>query len=546
MNKKAIKILSILLTLALTIGLFAACAKKTDTTPTQTSATTTAKPTEATKDEAPEETSKITDKDITFTYWTGLSGHVSPTATNLGETPLYQEVQNRLGIKIEFLHPPQGQEAEQFNLMIASNELPDIIESSWLSYPGGPEKAIADGVILELTDVIIQHAPNLSKYFAQYPEHEKQVKTDTGRHYVFPFIRRDDVLLTWNGPQFRQDWLEELGLEVPTTISEWEDVLLAFKDKKGADAPFSYSGWLLGSSNSFLGAYGVGRSFYQENGTVKFGPIEPGFEEFLTLFRKWYAEGLLDPDFASQDGAAFDAKVTGGRTGAMLNTVGGGMGKFLSLMKDDPSFMLVGAPFPTLNKGETPKFGHKDFNYTPGAAAAITTQCKEVEIAAKFLDYAYGEEGHILFNFGIEGESFDWIDGYPKFNEYVTNNPDGLPLAHSMARYVRSNYAGPMIQDGRYFEQYMPFPAQIPAVEIWSIHDDSRRIPPITPTPDESQQLASVMTEVNTYVDEFFIRFIMGQEALDRFDQYVDQLKKMGIEDAIKIQQAALDRYNAR
>ena len=69
---------------------------------------------------------------------------------------------------MEYIHPNDQQTAEQFNLMIASDELPDVIEYDWTgrsagSYPGGPEKAIQDGVILELNDLIDQYAPNLKK-----------------------------------------------------------------------------------------------------------------------------------------------------------------------------------------------------------------------------------------------------------------------------------------------------------------------------------------------------------------------------------------------
>lgn len=58
----------------------------------------------------------------------------------------------------------------------------------------------------------------------------------------------------------------------------------------------------------------------------------------------------------------------------------------------------------------------------------------------------------------------------------------------------------------------------------------------ITPTPEESERFASIMSEVSTYVDEMFLKFVMGQESLDKFDDYVEQIKKMNIEEAIQIQ----------
>ena len=66
------------------------------------------------------------------------------------------------------------------------------------------------------------------------------IKTDDGHYYVFPFVRGDEALCHTIGPMLREDWLEELGLEVPTTIDEWHTVLTAFKEKKGASAPFTW------------------------------------------------------------------------------------------------------------------------------------------------------------------------------------------------------------------------------------------------------------------------------------------------------------------
>ena len=248
----------------------------------------------------------------------------------------------------------------------------------------------------------------------------------------------------------------------------------------------------------------------------------------MTTLAKWYKEGLLDPDFAAQDGKTYDAKITGGRVGVWFALAGSGIGRYTDTARpENPNFEITGGPWPTLNKGDIPLTGQKDHAYSGGASAAITTQCKEVEIAAKWLDYAYSEEGHMLFNFGIEGESYEMVDGYPKYTEYIVNNPEGLPMGYAMGRYMKSNYGGPFIQDRRYMEQYLKYPEQVKAIEIWSQHKGLLTVPPITPTPDESQRLSSIMNEINTYVDEMFLKFVMGQESLDNFDTYVEQIKKI-------------------
>ena len=115
-----------------------------------------------------------------------------------------------------------------------------MIEYNFLSdFPGGPEKAIGDGYILKLNDLIDQHAPNLKKFLQENPDIDKMVKTDNGSYYAFPFIRGDEYLRVFQGPIIRKDWLDELGLPVPETIDDWTAMLRAFKEKKGAAAPFS-------------------------------------------------------------------------------------------------------------------------------------------------------------------------------------------------------------------------------------------------------------------------------------------------------------------
>lgn len=75
---------------------------------------------------------------------------------------------------------------------------------------------------------------------------------------------------------------------------------------------------------------------------------------------------------------------------------------------------------------------------------------------------------------------------------------------------------------------------------------NERKMPLVTPTAEESSRYASIMNDVTTFYDEMVNRFIMGVEPMDNFDQFVETIKAMGIEEAIAIQQAALERYNSR
>lgn len=486
----------------------------------------------------------------TLTYWMELNSNVASNYTSMGETPFAQALQENTGITVEYQHPAVGQTQEAFNLLMSNADLPDIIEYSWINYSGGPEKAIEDEVIISLNDIIDQYCPNFKAFLEANPEVDKMVKTDDGLYYCFPFIRGDAKLMTSVGPMLREDWLEELNLEIPETIDEWHAVLTAFKEEKGAAAPFTYlygSGYLT-DNNPFAFAYGAPRGFFVgDDGTVQYGAITDGYRDYLQTMHQWMSEGLIDVDLATLTGDQVTAKITNGSAGASFGYCGSGMGVWTnSGQSTDPAYSLVPAPYPTLNKGDTPEFGQKDNDYVVTGAAAISDSCENIEAAARLLDYAYSEEGRFLYNFGIEGESYEMVDGKATFTEKVMNDPN-LSLAQSLSGYIRATYNGPFVQSGDYIDQYYALDNQKTAVVVWSSTNAKAHIlPPITATVDESSELSRLMNEINTYRDENTLKFILGTRSLDEWDAYVSEIQNMDIERALEIQNAALGRYNAR
>ena len=71
-------------------------------------------------------------------------------------------------------------------------------------------------------------------------------------------------------------------------------------------------------------------------------------------------------------------------------------------------------------------------------------------------------------------------------------------------------------------------------------------MPPITMSVDESTRYSNIMSDINTYVNEMVLKFIMGEEPMENWDAYVEKIKKMDIDKAIAIQEEALKRYNSR
>jgi putative aldouronate transport system substrate-binding protein len=536
MKKK--KVLTALAALLAVSTLTLACSKQEATTEVTTTPATSATTSAGTY---PVKT------DVTLSYWTPFNTSLNNLKSDYTDVPFYMELQKRTGIKLKYTLPPVGQEKETLNVLLASGDIPDIIEYSWKDFPGGPEKAINDGYILKLNDLIDQYAPNLKKFLSEHPEIDKQVKTDSGAYYVFPFVRGDESLKTFHGPMVRKDWLDELGLPVPTTIDEWYTMLTAFKEKKGAVAPLTINKNSFDPGN-FVGAWGTYNGFYHDDGKVKYGPMDSQYKDFLTTMRKWYVEGLIDKNFATADQKVIDANITTDKSGAANGNLGGGIGRLTPpLQANDPKGILAPAPYPALNKGEKSKFGQKDFDYTTINNAAISGSSKNAEMAVRLLDYGYSPEGSLFYNFGIEGTSYTMVNGNPQYTELILNNPDKLAPGQVIGLYARGNFNGPFVQNKLYIEQFNKLQEQKDALNIWPDTDAAAHLmPPITPTVEESAEFATIMNDVNTLASEMMLKIILGNEPPEAFDKYTAKFKSLKIDRAIEIQQAALDRYNKR
>ena len=485
------------------------------------------------------------------TYWVALSGNASQVVTNLAETPFAQKLMETFDCEIEYQHPAQGQAAEKFNVLIASGKLPDIIEYGWQGYPGGPQKAIDDNIIYPLN--LKKDAPNLKKFIESEQGVslgvDKMLKTDKGEYFGYPFIRGERYLQTSAGLIVREDWLSDLGLELPETVSEWEVVLKEFKEKKtNGNAPSI--GGLLNVQGGFIQAFGVATNgLYVEDGKVKYGAMEDGFKEYLILMNDWYNKGYIASDYVS--GTNEQSAMLNNEIGVMFGSCGSGIGRMMSATTDE-KFNVTGAKMPVLNKGDRPMYGSYQ-NAVTGIFGVITQDAQNKELCAKILDYGYSDEGMMLHNFGIEGESYELVEKegyngkYPKFTELITNNPEGLSMAVSMSRYTLSHAEGPFVQKREYMEQYAQLSQQQEALVRWMDNDASEHyLPPVTLTDEQYQEILTNEADITTYRNEMVNKFIMGQVSIDKFEEFRQGLKDRGIEKYLKYYQEAYDRYMTR
>lgn len=490
----------------------------------------------------------------TFTYWTPLPAAIATHVQSYNEVEMYKELEKKTGIHIDFIHPAAGQEHEQFNLMLASREYPDMVEYSWTNYNGGVQKAIDDNVIIALNDYLDELPSFKNTMTGGYELSEiyrKNSTTDSGQYFGFTALNTGNYRI-FGGPCIRRDLLKKYNLEIPETIDDWTNVLTTFK-KNGISIPLTgdISSICTGGELNFAGAFGVGGRWYVDNGKIKYGPMEDGFRDYLALMNKWYKEGLLDRDISTNQTALIDSKIVNGDSAALVNGyLGGALGKYLAQKEtDDPAWDIVGTPYPVLKKGDINEFPRMEADVGNTNIIAITTACKNPLKAAKWCDYFYSEEGLLLTNFGVEGKSYTMVDGKPVYAEDILNNKEGLSVNEAISLNCRATSPAPGFnQAGDYLEQYYKYEQQKESFKMWEANTNLGRvhkIPALFKTAEESDVLTSIEADLGTYVNEMIWNFISGEEALDNYGDFVNTLKKQfRIEECINIYQNVYDRYS--
>jgi len=444
-------------------------------------------------------------------------------------------------------------------LMLAANEPWDTMGGIEWAHPGRVSGAAADGIIVNFLDYK-DHIPNILDLFKKQPRLERELKTDDGALYSVGDVNLTSMSSIWFGPFVRRDLLKAVGIDaLPETIGEWYDALIALKN---ADLPhvFSYNLiWFAGYSNAFVSAWdGAGypqtdggmTMIVNDAGNIVYGCASPGYKAWLTEMNKWYNEGILDVDgFTNGDwGLTVTNMVTSKTVGGIhfLGSVGEADtgGKAL-----DESFDLTGAQYPVLNKGDKPRMGQWDPMGIPGEY--INTQSKYITEILDYLDMCYSDEAQIMANWGIEGKTYTVnAKGEREFTPYYlaegenNTNDEGLTRSQVRALYT----FGPRITDpDLWFIDNTQTKAQAEAIPLWNnIQRPANEIRFISFTEEETE-LSIKRVDLDTYVTQQMLQFIMGVRSIDTYDAYVDELKtRFAMDELVELYNVGFERYKNR
>ena len=560
--KSLSKILALGLSAAMTMCMLAGCGQAETDKPVESS---TAKESETqTADTASTEQESQADEPVAVTYplvtdvtldiYIAGGMDLSANYTDFDDTPFIQGLEEKTGVNLEVESAAVGSDVgTAFNLLLQEDELPDIIMGSAYGVSDLKEY-VEDGILRDITEYLPIYAPD---YWAILNSDEeiwarnRRIGSIDGEIPYFIGGRDNTFFNAWSGLMIRKDWLDELGLEIPETIEEFDEVARAFYEYNGSVITYRPGvAENFGFVASGVGAFaGNTMKYYVEDGEVKLGNAQPEWKEYLTWFNKWYEDGILDTNFSAAVGASLRQQALDQVTGIYAGD-SGNLDLFVKQAAEAGiDVEWIGIPGLVEEKGEMCHFSHAEYSSWNGYGSAfVTTDCSEEELitALQFLNYGYTEEGMLYCNFGKEGVSYELDEnGKPQFTDLVMNDPRGpMEARKDYTATTATGLASLFTYDCAavaFSEEYMQ------ALTAWNTNTDymSYMLPTLSYTDDEKSVRSDIRSAMSTYISEMALKFITGEEPLDNFDDFVKTLESMGLDQLLEIENAAYQRFMA-
>lgn len=463
----------------------------------------------------------------------------------------------------------------QYLSMMASGNYPDIIQ--WQhnnDYTGGVAQMYADGICIRLNEVIDQYMPNYKALLEANPHVAKTLMDDEGNYLYFTVINPlnsdlEKVAVTWWGLMMRQDWLDNVGMEAPTTIDEWYEVLTAFKegDPNGNgeldEIPFDAgsAGHLL-----FMPAFGIQNGWYvdPETGKVAYGQYTEKYKAYLETMAKWYAEGLLQNIYTDEVGtlaASADPNIYADLAGSWKGLSNYWEQRLPQVLEKNPNADFVAVQWPQYVNGNGEFYADRyGMGYGDRYSAVISTDCKNIEAAARLIDQMYTEEGTNCTTWGtIEGDPInpEWTGGHGTY----TVDENGVKHETEWANQMTENfYDGAFANKYRYAMSHVSFPRwgaadylaatreqrYVDSAMMWAKASNALEYPNAITLSTDAQKAVAEIENIGNYISEMTCKFITGVEPLTNFDTYMDNLQKMGIDNLVALYQEAYDSFMNR
>jgi putative aldouronate transport system substrate-binding protein len=484
----------------------------------------------------------IVTEHLTLTF----SGEKAPLAPEYDQLSLVKQWEQDTNIAIKWENLPTSTYQEKKNLLLAAGDLPDAFYNSGLTDVEIASQG-AKGTLIPLEDLIEEHAPNLAAIFEKRPDIRAALTAPDGHIYSLPKIEElglGAVPFFWS---INKAWLDKLGLELPTTIEEYEEVLRAFKTQdpngngKADEIPLSFINdwWCADAGDIFAAISGMPDNpdhRIVRDDTVIYTAAQEEYRDSIAQLHEWYADGLIDPEVFTQTDAQYLAKgqsnpdVLGSfvwwETEEVVGTDSAGDYVLLPPL-EGPAGQLVG-------RSNLSDIGRNGFSITRANEYPAATM--------RWVDRLYDPVMSAQVSWGPIGEGLEEnADGV------LTSILDAEDAAAGERRQKIAPDGPRAILADDFGTVVEPEPRAAQRLEdlqkVYLPYLEEQNLPPMYMTEDELDQLATLEADISTLVDEKRAEWIVRGGVEEEWDEYVSQLESMGLDDYVAVYQSAYDRY---
>lgn len=500
---------------------------------------------------------------------TGLISYPPSTESDPNKRTIFKRLEEQTNVHIDWTAIPNDQWGDKISLNMSDpNKLTDFVFTAGFS-DSNLLKYGEFGAIIPLEEYIDNYMPNLKSVFDKYPEYRIMCTDVNGHIWSLPWIEQlgseKTAIQTIDNMSFiNKKWMDFLGLEMPETVDEFEEVLMAFRDNASKlQKEFNIDGSIIPMScivndggqdpciliNGFGEGYGdpdKGRHIVvTDDQEVICSATEEGFKKGIEWLHKLYEEGLIDPEAFTQEWSTYVAKGKSGRYGVCFSWDVGNIDN----LKD-------WVPLPALT-ADTRNITPTNGSYTSGfdrGRCVVTSVAENPALVCAWLDQMYAPIQSPQNNWGTYGEDDDF-----DIFEMSTNDQGGdmlkhAPLGDASPVEVREAEAvgGPLAVLDEYYDVYVTCPddAQYRLDWIKDIYTPDMHTKYVYPnlfmSREDTETLSNLQADIEKTINRHKADWIMNGFTDSDWEKFKKDLDAYGLEEYLGLFQKYLDSYNAQ
>lgn len=450
----------------------------------------------------------------------------------------------KFNVDAKFILNTKDAHTEKLNLLIASNQLPDVIAPIMDTNA----KDIGPKGALVAIDEQFDKMPNAAKYMKKDKAIYTTMMASDSHIYFIP--RFSEIVDYKQVPMIREDLVKQVNLKTPETFKELYDTLKAIKAKNP-----NIVGIINRDKINFLNTYGpyfntdVGMYYNKAKDTWQYGPLHEGYKELLTVMNGMWKDGLMDKDFFTASVQQWEEKMVNGTAVFAVDygiraTNANDAHKKLKPEDKDFNWRLIMPLTTENNKTKRLNVAQSVGTFT---SWGISSNTKHLDRILKIVDFMFTNEAATLFQWGEKDKTYVEENGRKKFasNIKASYNPSGTIEPDNQLGINNTNFMRLTKDDGIIgFESSVAdmFARYKKEAEIY---ENNYKIN-LTFNEEQQEKLNNLSVNLQTMVTEATVKFITGGKPLSEMDKFLSDLEKNGAIEMEKIYGEAYKEYKAK